>query len=169
MKTPFRFSLGICLLAACAQDPVAPPSAASDGPSLAAQAITDNMVIPTDLLVYVPCANGGAGENVAFSGNLHVLTHLTISNAGTATIKSHFQPQGMTGLGQVTGDEYHATGVTQDILHLAMGETYTMVNNFRIIGRGTGNNFLAHETFHYTFNANGTLTVVHDNLSTTCK
>ena len=169
MISLLRLSLLTCLLAACERDPVAPGAATQDGPSLAAQAITDNGSIPFDLYVNISCANGGAGEDVVLSGNLHVLTHLTVSAAGTATIKTHFQPQDMTGLGPVTGDKYRATGGTQDILHLAVGETYTLVNNFRIIGQRTGNNFLVHETFHYTFNANGTLTVVHDNVSTECK
>jgi hypothetical protein len=45
----------------------------------------------------------------------------------------------------------------------------TFVNNFRIIGQGPGNNFLVHETAHITINADGTVRVNHDNLSTECK
>lgn len=172
MKGILRFALISMLVTACGEEPTAPVTAASDNygqPAFAALAITDNTVIPLALLVNIPCANGGAGEDVVLSGNLHVLTHITISNAGTITIKTHFQPQGITGLGQVTGDKYQGTGVTQDILNASFGETYTLVNNFRMIGEGPGNNFLVHETFHYTFNANGTLTVVLDNFSTSCK
>jgi hypothetical protein len=44
-----------------------------------------------------------------------------------------------------------------------------MVNNFRIIGQGTGNNFLVHETFHITVNADGTMTASVDNFSVDCK
>ena len=36
----------------------------------------------------------------------------------------------------------------------------TFVNNFRWIGPGRGNNFLSHQTFHVTVNANGVTTVV---------
>ena len=169
MKTLLQVILVAGLLASCAQDPTAPSNATSDRPSMAALALTDNVIIPTELLVNIPCANGGSGEDVLLSGNLHVLVHITISNAGTAIIKTHFQPQGITGLGQVTGARYQATGVTQDVLTLAFGETYTPVNNFRIIGQGPGNNFLVHETIHYTLNANGTLTVLHISLATECK
>ena len=172
MKTLLRFALITGLLTACAQDPAAPTTdtaATGAGPTLAALAITDNQVIPTDLLVNSPCANGGLGEDVLLSGTLHVLTHITFSSVGTVTIKTHFQPQGISGLGQVTGAKYQATGVTQDILNLSFGETYTLVNNFRMIGQGPGNNFTVHETFHYTFNANGTLTNVHDNFTADCK
>ena len=172
MKGILRFALIGILVTACGEEPTAPVTATSDDtgrPALAALAITDNVIVPISLLAFIPCANGGAGEFVELTGNLHILSHITISNAGTVTIKTHFQPQGITGLGEVTGDKYQGTGVTQDILHLAFGETYTLVNNFRMIGQGPGNNFLVHETFHYTFNANGTLTVVHDNFSIECK
>ena len=43
------------------------------------------------------------------------------------------------------------------------------VNNFRIIGQGTGNNFLVHEIVHLTINANGTATNYVDNFSIECK
>ena len=172
MKTLLRLGLMAGLLAACANDPTAPaaPASVSDHSiSTAAGVLTDNQIVPIDLLVNIPCANGGVGEDVVLSGTLHVLTHVTISNAGTLTIKTHFQPQGITGLGQVTGAKYQGTGVTQDILNLSFGETYTLVNNFRMVGQGPGNNFSIHETFHYTINANGTLTTVHDRFTADCK
>jgi hypothetical protein len=43
------------------------------------------------------------------------------------------------------------------------------VNNFRIIGQGPGNNYLVHETMHFTINADGTTTVSFDNLTVDCK
>ena len=43
------------------------------------------------------------------------------------------------------------------------------MNNFRIIGQGPGNNFLVHETFHVTINANGVVTATVDNFSVECK
>lgn len=172
MTKLFRLSLLTGVLAACAQDPTAPPVdtfATGNGPNLAALALTDNQIVPIDLLVNIPCANGGLGEDVVLSGTLHVLTHITLSNSGNLTLKTHFQPQGITGLGQSTGAKYQGTGVTQDILHLSFGETYTLVNNFRMIGQGPGNNFTLHETFHYTVNANGTLTSLHDSITADCK
>lgn len=154
----------LVLVTACADTPTAPP----DGPSLAATTLTENIRIPTAIGVFVPCANGGAGENVLLEGDLHLLTHITANNNGFH-VKTHAQPQGISGTGDVTGDKYQATGVTQDQFNLGPGETYTYVNNFRIIGQGPGNNFLVHQTFHYTINANGELTVVVDNFSSECK
>ena len=74
-------------------------------------------------------------------------------------------------IGSDTGDIYHGTGVTQNEFKgsLQNGQTsFTGVNNFRMIGPGPGNNYLVHETFHVTVNANGDTTVVHDNFSVEC-
>jgi hypothetical protein len=84
-------------------------------------------------------------------------------------VKTHDQPQGISGTGLVTGDKYQATGVTQDEFNTSFGMEETFINNFRIIGQGPGNNFLVHENFHITINANGTVTAFHDNFTIDCK
>jgi hypothetical protein len=156
-----------CSEASLQEDPLGPAELLP----AAAEVFTDNIRIPIDLLVFVPCANGGAGEDVLLSGNLHIVTHLTI-NGNRFVFKDHFQPQGINGLGLSTGDKYQATGVTQDrfggsFINGQFSETF--VNNFRIIGQRRGNNFLVHENFHVTVNANGEVTVVVDNFTTACK
>ena len=124
-----------------------------------------------NLTVFVPCAAGGAGELVNLSGPLHTLITLTI-NGNNVSGTTHFQPQGISGTGETTGDTYHATGVTKDTFKGSFQNgqyNETFVNNFRIIGQGSGNNFLVHEVAHITVNANGTVTVSHDNFSAECK
>jgi hypothetical protein len=137
-------------------------------PARAAVVVNEKIDL-TGFLVFVPCADGGAGELVEFEGNLHVLIAETADNKGGFHVKMHFQPQGLSGVGLSTGDSYQATGVTQDHLNLKAGVTYTYVNNFRMIGQGPGNNFLVHDTYHVTVNANGELTVEHINSSVECK
>ena len=134
--------------------------------------VTQNISVPLDgFSVFIPCANNGAGELVIFRGNLHILLSFTINN-NRVSGKDHFQPQGLTGTGSVTGDKYQATGVTQSMFSgsLVNGQYQsTYVNNFRIIGQGPGNNLLVQEIAHFTINANGTLTVYFDNFSADCK
>lgn len=123
------------------------------------------------LTVFIPCAAGGAGEVVDLSGPLHTLISFTI-NGNNVSGYFHFQPQGISGAGETTGDKYQATGVTQESFKnsLQNGQAnFTLVNNFRIIGQGPENNFLVHETMHLTVNADGTLTVFHDNFSIDCR
>jgi hypothetical protein len=128
-----------------------------------------NDVIPFAQVVLVPCANGGAGELVLISGNLHILITSTVDNNGGTQDKNHAQPQGATGVGLTTGDVYRATGVTQDQVTINGAGEFTFVNNFRIIGPGPGNNLLVHQTVHVTINANGDMTVDVDNSSVECR
>ena len=136
----------------------------------AAKQVNDSTDI--NLTVFVPCAAGGAGELVDLSGRLHTLITFTI-NGNNVSGMAHFQPQGLSGTGETTGDKYQATGVTKDTsfkFSFQNGQAQqTFVNNFRIIGQGPGNNYLVHEVAHVTFNANGTLTVFHDSFSIDCK
>jgi len=139
-------------------------------PADAAKQVNDKSDI--ELSFFVPCAAGGAGELVDLSGPLHTLITFTI-NGNNVSETTHFQPQGVSGTGETTGDKYQATGVTKDTSFKASFQNgqaqQTFLNNFRIIGTGPGNNFLVHELTHITINANGIVTVLHDNLSVLCK
>lgn len=132
-------------------------------------AVQSNIKVPIDIGVFIPCAADGAGEVVFLTGNLHVLLRFTMDRAGGIHVASHFQPQGISGNGQTTGDKYQGTGVTQDEFNAKVGIEESFINNFRIIGQGPGNNFLIHETFHITFNANGVPTASIDNFSVDCR
>lgn len=131
--------------------------------------VTENVRVPLSIGVFVPCANNGAGEVVTLSGNLHILLRYNESASGAIHAGSHFQPQGVSGVGETTGDKYRATGVTQNAFNANVGVEETFVNNFRIIGPGPGNNYLVHNVFHITFNANGTITAFVDRFSVDCR
>jgi hypothetical protein len=136
----------------------------------AATTITDNESVPISFYGYVPCANGGAGEYVQLSGNLHIVSHTTIDSRGGAHIMLQFNPQGVSGVGLTTGDKYRATGVTHyNVNARSLPFNTTYVNNFRLIGQGPGNNFTVHENFHITINAKGELTAVVTNFRFECK
>jgi hypothetical protein len=138
-------------------------------PSFAA--VTANASVPDAISVFVPCANGGAGEVVNASGDLHILSSFTV-NANNVSGDFHFQPQGISGTGSITGDKYQGTGVTQSNFDRSLQNgqfSQTFINNFRIIGQGPGNNFLVHQTLHITLNANGVVTAIVANTSTECK
>lgn len=135
-------------------------------------AIQENDKTEISLTVFIPCAAGGAGEVVDLSGGpLHTVITFTI-NGNNVSGFFHFQPQGISGTGETTGDKYQGTGVTQESFKSSLENgkaNMTFVNNFRIIGQGPGNNFLMHETLHITINADGNVTVSHDNFSVECK
>ena len=142
---------------------------AASSASGAATTVTTSTSIPIDAVVFVPCANGGAGENVELTGTLHDLFSLTFDGKGGVHVKTLDNPQGVSGTGQSTGAKYQGTGGTQSVFDAQVGSETTNINNFRIIGQGPGNNFLVHENFHVTVNANGTVTAFVDNFSVDCK
>jgi hypothetical protein len=133
--------------------------------------VETNISQEINITVFVPCANNGAGENVALSGPLHTLI-ISNTNDNTVSGKAHTQPQGISGEGLTTGSKYQGTGVTQAHFteSLQNGQANeTFVNNFRIIGQGDGNNFLVHLLTHLTINANGDVTADHEIASTECR
>ena len=98
-------------------------------------AVQENDTTNINLSVFVPCAAGGAGEIVDLNGPLHTLITFTI-NGNNVSGKFHFQPQGISGVGETTGDKYQATGVTQETFKASLQNgqnNLTFVNNFRII------------------------------------
>ena len=129
-----------------------------NGPS---NVMTNNSMIETSFTLFVPCANGGLGEEVSFSGTLHFLFHITV-NGNRVTIKTHFQPQGIKGTGVITGDEFKANGVTQDTQTGSLNNgsfSYNYINVVKLIGPGPGNNLSVRQTLKVTVNANGTVVV----------
>lgn len=165
------FSLVVAALAlAACESPTVVDAPTDVSPSFAAVTTTVNVSVPIALGVFVPCAADGAGELVLMSGNLHSLNHVTVNDNGV-TVVTHNQPQGVSGVGQTTGDSYQGTGVTRETFggSFVNGQfSTTFVNNFRIIGQGPNNNSMMHATMHFTVNANGDLTATVDNATATC-
>jgi hypothetical protein len=132
-------------------------------------AAVTNERVPLDRFVFVPCANGGAGEFVHLTGTLRSVFSVTENPSGGFQIRSHFNPQGVSGVGEISGAKYQGTGVTRSNFNLLVGSTSTSVNNFRVIGQGAGNNLLIHSVVHVTVNANGVVTALVDRFSVECK
>jgi hypothetical protein len=177
MKSPFYFMilvgvLGLFVLS-CDQSPNAmqvPLSDHSGVNSLAkASTFTSNVSFPIDLLFLVPCAAGGAGENVHVTGEIHDLFHTTLDGRGGFHLEFHQNAQGVRGIGLTTGDKYQVTGAAPLSFNGQVGFEQTFVSNLHFIGKGSASNFLLHQTLHITVNANGTVTAFFDNSRVECK
>ena len=94
-----------------------------------ATTVTADNKIPISISVFVPCAVGGIGEVVDLSGEL-------IGRQWRFPFEIVFQ--GVSGMGQTSGDKYQSTGVTQSDFNGNVRSEYTFVNNFRIIDQGSG-------------------------------
>ena len=131
--------------------------------------VTTNEQVSLAFAGFVPCANGGAGEILSGTIEVHNLITSTV-NGNNASDKFQFQPHGSM-VGAITGDTYRVTGVTQGTSNESLQNGHyilTYVNNFQLIGPGPGNNLLVHEIAHIIRNGDD-VTVQHDNLSIDCK
>lgn len=125
-----------------------------------------------DFAVFVPCADDGNGELVLLAGSIQFLFHFNDDRAGGFHVTSEANPQGLSGLGSVTGDLYQGTGGTGGHTNGSISGfpfTDSFVNNFRIIGQGTGNDLLVHLNGQFTVNALGEVTVSHVNATSECR
>ena len=102
------------------------------------------------------------------TGNLEIVNHTTVKADGSMHVVSHLNPQGLSGVGEVTGDKYHGSGVSQTEFDIPAGQPFTFLNTMRFVGQGPGNNFTTRQQVHVTVNANGQTTTVVANFSADC-
>jgi hypothetical protein len=136
--------------------------------NLAQAAVSSNVSVPLATSAFVPCANGGAGENVSLTGSLHILTTTTFDSAGGVHGTLLFNPQDVSGVGSVSGAGYRGTGETLATFTGKVGAVSTLVNNFRIVGTQGAASLQVHENVALVVNANGTLTASVDHAVVTC-
>ena len=152
--------LGIAVgIAACAESPSPVGPGAMGGTPLSAEVSSTELVVPFGTNLFIPCANGGAGETVALAGSLSIRSHEVTSEDGVTRLWTQWRPMGVVGVGAITGQRYRGTGGTfQGMVDRSEGSVYSLVNNFRIIGQGSGNNLTMHMVVKQVINANGELT-----------
>jgi hypothetical protein len=140
---------------------------------LASAAAAEAQVVSNETVSYaysgfVPCANGGAGELLTGTIDVHnVITSTT--NGNVDAWQFQFQPHGSL-VGSITGDTYQLTGVTRGTYteSLRSGEyTLSYVNRYQLIGPGAGNNLVVREVAHLTEDGDDVV-VEHDDFSVEC-
>jgi hypothetical protein len=111
-----------------------------------------------------------SGDVVHLSGTLLTTVTESQTSSGGFLEAIHFQPQGISGVDTTTGTDYHATGLTRDLLvsSPAGGSTETSVNRFHIQATRSAESFIVKGVFHITVSSTGTVRVVIDKFSATC-
>lgn len=74
------------------------------------------LTIPYSKTVFVPCANGGAGENVSVTGNIHVVYQMTWTDQAF-TLVYHDNLANATAVGLTSGETFVASGGTQGTVY----------------------------------------------------
>jgi len=126
-----------------------------------------------------PAAESGCSEDIHLTGQLHIVTHTTENDKGIVTVKTHFNPQGVTGEGidpvtqEPTGTTYQGTGVTSSIFTFKPGaaQTQTEIININLIGHGSApdTDSIHHLNAHLTVNADGTAIAEVDHEINDCR
>ena len=117
---------------------------------------------------WVPCANGGAGELMTGTIDVHNLVSSTV-NANHDAWQFEFEPRGSL-VGRITGDSYRLAGVTRGTyVESSRSDTAasTYVSRYLLIGPGPGNNLVVRETAHLTRDGDA-LVVDHDDWAIEC-
>ena len=119
---------------------------------------------------FIPCANGGAGEDVAITGTAKLKVVEFLDGNGGYHYRLSFQTLEYGGVGQTTGDVYRGVG-GKERQNLYVGPTGLPVStNFtaNYNYHGPNNNF--REKFHINlvYNANGELTANFYSLEIDC-
>jgi hypothetical protein len=95
-------------------------------------------IVPYDQTLFVPCGNGGAGEDVALTGSLKILENIVYNNHGF-TFNYHVITQGITGVGLSTGEKFQASGGSKGTITGEFGEegqySRVFIQQLRIIGQ----------------------------------
>jgi len=117
-------------------------------------------VVPFATTVFVPCANGGAGEDVAITGTGQLDITESLDGYGGYHYRYSFAPLEVGGVGQESGDQYNSVGGKErQVLHVDPAGFPVNTNftaNYNL--HGPNNNFRMKALVHFTYNANGVLT-----------
>jgi hypothetical protein len=122
-----------------------------------ARVIKSNETFPVEFDTFSACI----GELIHVTGTVHVLSVTTINENGGA--HSTFRlTRKVSGVGLLTGDLYQ--NMSQTSIYEAAGSdglplTVTVIETFRFVGQGPGNDLTVQVTSHLTVNENGEVTV----------
>ena len=132
-------------------------------------AVTTNEHASIPYAGYVPCANGGAGELLTGTIDVHNLVSETV-NGNHDAWQFTFERHGEL-VGRITGDTYRFTGVEHGAYTQSLDSdhsTLTYVNRYRLVGPGAGNDLIVRETAHITLDAGENVVVQRDDFTVDC-
>lgn len=124
--------------------------------------------VPFETNVYVPCANGGAGEYVELSGFINFIYQIQWNDRGFTMIY-HDNVHQLTGVGVSSGETFIASGGTNGTV---MGSWVsnqwvgTTTSKVKVVGPNT--NFTVTYKDRITITRDGTVTVENVNITVSC-
>jgi GTPase len=164
MIISFLLVLAVALLFSCSKDvadvsnPVVEEATAANASS---NSSSDNIIhaVPFETTLFVPCANGGAGEDVALTGFTNFIYATSWTDHGF-TLAYHDNVHQVTGVGLTSGETFVASGGTNGTV---LGVWYsgqwvgTTIRQMRVIGQNTS--FTITYKYHIIVASDGTVIV----------
>ena len=97
------------------------------------------VAVPFNETLFVPCSNGGSGENVALTGTTNLVYQMTWNDQGFNMVY-HSNSQGITGVGLTSGEIFlGSTGTKGSVRGSWVNNQWIgiMLERMRIIGQNT--------------------------------
>jgi hypothetical protein len=132
-------------------------------------AITTNQSMPFTERLAVLCPGSSTIEFFDISGTVHTLITFTINGNNVSGVL-HINAQGATAISETTGLTYRVTSSGSESFKTSMQNgqaNMTLVQTINFLSRDS-NTILFRFTEHFTFNADGTVTVMFTDISLEC-
>ncbi|HWN89001.1 MAG TPA: hypothetical protein VNM35_08055 [Chitinophagaceae bacterium] len=163
-RSNFLLILPMLLLFSCSKNIAELPDQANVEESISnqsSQTQVSNSVesVPFERTLFVPCGNGGEGEEVALNGSIKLVEQIIFNDHGF-TFTYHAVLQGISGLGLSTGENFVVSGGDKGTITGEFGEegqyTRVFMGQLRIIGQSSA--FTVRYKFKVTITPNGNIT-----------
>lgn len=111
------------------------------------------------------------GDDVTFSGTLHVTNTMTTDASGGTHLKTHINYQDVTGAGIPSGITYRVRTVSHEVVNDNDGpqSTATVISTVKLIAPGPALNYFLRLVLHVTVNANGQTTSTKQEAGFECR
>lgn len=122
-----------------------------------ANVVKTNQEIPLDVTQLVECT----GEFVHFTGTFLLQDTIVTDGRGITHFQSHFNSQGVSGVGLTSGLTYQGTETVNFTTNNTVGPPpfeFTHIDPFHIISQNSADNVICQAVVHVTVNANGETT-----------
>ena len=159
----FLFVLSLGLLLSCSKNvaEVAAPTAELSSSANSSNNGHENNshVVPFETTIFIPCANGGAGEDVSFTGNITFVYQYRWNNNGFSIVY-HETPNQVKGTGVTSGTNYVASGGTNGVaIGTWVSEQWVATTNSRLRVVGPDGIFTVNYKYHLTVLSDGSIAV----------
>jgi len=124
--------------------------------------------VPFETTLFVPCANGGAGEDVVLTGFTNFIYQMSWTDQGF-TLIYHDNVHQVTGIGVSSNESFIASGGTNGIVRASWVNSQwigTTTRQMRVIGQNTS--FTVTYKYHITVISDGTVIVNSIEQATDC-